>query len=181
MTKERTQTLTLSRNHPQCPAWRWRQPLLSQELQCYSPGTDHKAHWFFHVEHKLEKSRAIFLSCVENMGWMLLFSITVEFVSTLSEPSQRRFFSKQLPAESKMVLILQPVCTLSSYFSSKVDTSEHWVRPHRAWVHLISRSPCLRVCTLKLLPSPQWVLTVVYVDQKAYWPPPSIILHLPGI
>lgn len=180
MTKERTQTLTLNRNHPQCPAWRWRQPLLSQELQCYSPGTDHKAHWFFHVEHKLEKSRAIFLSCEHGLDASLFHH------SGICEHSQwaiskRHFFSKQLPAESKMVLILQPVCTLSSYFSSKVDTSEHWVRPHRAWVHLISRSPCLHVCTLKLLPSPQWVLTVVYVDQKAYWPPPSIILHLPGI
>ena len=114
-----------------------------------------------------------FASCVGNRGWMLLFSVTVEFMSTLSElpqrgiPSQssreqsklfavlgnkawteRHFFSKQLPAESKMVLILQPMCTLSSYFSSKVDTSEHWVRPHRAWVHLSGRSPCLHVKAL---------------------------------
>lgn len=87
-----TQTLTLSRNHPQCPAWGGGS-LLSQELQCYSPGTDHKAHWFFHVEHKLEKSRAIFLSCVENMGWMLLFPSQWNLWAILSEPSsQRRFF-----------------------------------------------------------------------------------------
>ena len=51
-------------------------------------------------------------------------------------------------AESKTVRILQPMCALSSYFSSKVNTSEHWVCPHRAWVHLSSRSPCLHVKAL---------------------------------
>ena len=171
MTKERTQTLTLNRNHPQCPAWRWRQPLLSQELQCYSPGTDRKAHWFFCVEHKPEKSRAIFFELCGEQGLDApLFRHGGIHEHSQWATSKRHSISEQQRARwfwfcSLCVPFLPTLAAGSTHQSTECAPTE----PECIW------AAGAHVCTLKLLPSPQWVLTVVYVDQKAYWPPPGII------
>ena len=144
MTKERTQTLTLNRNHPQCPAWRWRQPLLSQELQCHSPGTDHKAHWFFHVAHKLEKSRAIVSSCVENRGGIFFPSrrnLWAFSVSHLRGIPLRASSCREQDG-SHSAAYLRPTLAAGS-------TSQSTERaPQSPCIYLITRSPCLHVKTL---------------------------------
>lgn len=139
----------LAENHPQCPAWRVEAASSLRKNFSVTPQALTIKHTDFSMLSTSWRSLGPFFElCGEHGLDASLFhhsGICEHSVSHL-----RGVSSKQLPAESKMVLILQPVCTLSSYFSSKVDTSEHWVRPHRAWVHLITEPmfACLHIKAL---------------------------------
>lgn len=128
-----------------------------KKFSCRSPGTDHKTHWLFRVEHKLKKPGANFSShveyCVFENGsecssfasWWNSWALSVIQCTgafPLRAASCREWNDSDLTAH------VLPFFLLSQRAGHIRPLSGPPRPPRRAWVHLISGEQCVHVKAL---------------------------------